>query len=210
MLPSSGVLVRSNSPGLRWTISLFFMIPHIYTIHISSSRWKDCFKMLPAFTCSKIIHISLLLLFQTLYFSRTLHKFLSLLPFSLSKICQKALSIWSSTAWIVTRICCWGSSPGTDQLPTGPTRTVPPCSVLILQSASRLWRRSGPSPWAFRCLWQRRRAGFISATLAYLSWFSKKLESTTTHLLDVNLSFLYIQQSRVCSDAPCFAEVRRE
>lgn len=37
-------------------------------------------------------------------------------------------------------------------------------------------------------------------TLAYLSWFSRKLESTTTRPLDVNLSFLYTQQNRVHSD----------
>lgn len=120
--------------------------------------------------------------------------------FLLFKTCQQVPLIWSSTAWIVTRTDCWGSRPGTSQPLNGQIRTGPRPWASILRSASSLSRRSGPSLWAFRYLWLRQRAGSISVTSAYLSWFSRKLESTTTHPLDVNLLFLYTQQSRILSE----------
>lgn len=127
---------------------------------------------------------------------------LSLPSFLLSQTCQRAPSIWSSTAWTATKTDCWGSSPGTNQPLTGPTRTGPRSWVSILRSASSisLSRRSGPSLWAFHYFSLRRRAGFICVTLASRSRFSRRWGSATTRPLDVNLSFLCTRHKRGLSD----------
>lgn len=126
-----------------------------------------------------------------------LHFFSS--PLLVFQICLQAPLIWLSTAWIAMRTHCWGNSPGTNQPLTGPTRTGLQSSVSILQSVNsiRLSRRSGPCLWAFHYLYLKERAGSTSVILASLRWFSRKLGSTTTHPLDVNLSSLCTQHNRV-------------
>jgi len=136
----------------------------------------------------------------SLYLCETLCSSTSRSP--LIQTCRQAQSTWSSTAWTATRTQCWGSSPGTNQPSTGPTRTVLPSWVSTPRSAVRirLSRRSGPSLWAFLYRWPRRRAGSTSVTLASRNWFSRKLESATVHHLDVNLSFPCTRHSAEATD----------